>query len=906
MKKLFTSLFLLMLGVMTTYATDYGLKIAGVNVTSTGNVSAGQSGNIYWDGSTLTFTNVSISSSTEVISYTGSSSITLKFVGTSTLNATGDGNVIYCPNANMTISGGKAVCATANLNYTGSGTYAGIYIMGGKTLTIAHMYLNINGKEYGIVGSSNNTEKLEVLTSVIDVKATNSSGRAISRFASATFDSRDAYLTGGAVFNSSKYAVCDANGNILKEVKTAAPLFVNNVIVGIGFSEFKITSGAAGLTAGEISYNYSTKELTFDNVTMNVGSEEAVLNDGIEDLVVKSVGTNKITGSASGGAVFYTWKNMTLKGDVNNDLGKGFQIDPCYIGLYVRNNSEVTFDNVVFVAPAERAGIRGDADTHLKKLTVKSSLIATYGKEFGAITGVQDCVLDGCSMLALFSPGVCYRKALKGFGTADALTTGEDIVFIAVPTEYYNINVLGTSVNNANYTNIAVDGLTAGTMSYDKDSKTLTLDGVTMEAPEGNTGIGIYASGGYLQKVALSNNNTLTTNGNTFQIYGDINFEGDGKLIATSNQENGISMYKYSDNASITINVNNTVKFFGKKRGAWGDNGSTTTSNLVLKKAGNQSDYYFKGETNGAVYAFTDLLLTDMDFYTSSTYGTPGTYFDDHNVLQNGGAVVKGDNVVNFFRLNEGDRYGIKIGGTEITACNMYGVGSKYITAGGGEAVTYSGGTLTLTNAKIDTGNESLNCIYNSESGINNLIIKAVGTNELRSTGGNYSSLNLWKNTRLTGTKINLTGNLGDLFASKGARITLDNIEMNLEGKLYGYNTGEQLDINLTTAGKKISVANSVNSWGGGINLANGTKIIEPEGAKLSDDHTMVVTASGATATGVVFADKDATGIEGVIMNPDAEVTGIFDAEGRQLNEMQNGVNILRMSDGTTRKVIKK
>ena len=59
-------------------------------------------------------------------------------------------------------------------------------------------------------------------------------------------------------------------------------------------------------------------------------------------------------------------------------------------------------------------------------------------------------------------------------------------------------------------------------------------------------------------------------------------------------------------------------------------------------------------------------------------------------------------------------------------------------------------------------------------------------------------------------------------------------------------------------------------------------------------------------ATGVVFADASATGIEGVIMNADAEVTDVFDAEGRQLNEMQHGVNIVRMSDGTTRKVVRK
>ena len=77
MKKVFTSLFLLMLGVMATYATDYGLTVAGVNVTSTGNVSAGQSsGTINWDGSTLTFTNVTISNTNSIVYFTGTSSLT--------------------------------------------------------------------------------------------------------------------------------------------------------------------------------------------------------------------------------------------------------------------------------------------------------------------------------------------------------------------------------------------------------------------------------------------------------------------------------------------------------------------------------------------------------------------------------------------------------------------------------------------------------------------------------------------------------------------------------------------------------------------------------------------------------------------------------------------------------------
>ena len=807
--------------------------------------------------------------------------------------------MIYCPNANLTISGGKAVCATANLKYTGSGSYAGVFITGGKTLTIAHMFLNIDGKEYGLIGSSSYTESLDVYTSVINVKTTNSGGRAISRFGSASFDSRDAYLINGAVFNSSKYAVCDASGNILKEVRTDAPLFVNNVIVGIGFTDFKITSGTAGVTAGEISYNYNTKELTFDNVTMAVGANRAVYNKNIEGLTIKSVGTNKITGSEGSGSIFRTEKNMTIKGDVNNDFTKGFQIETCYIGLLAFGGVDVTFDNVTYVCAAKFGGIRGNGGTDLNNLTIKQSLIATAGESNGAISGVQDCTLNGCSMFALFSPGVCYRKALKGFGTADALTAGDDAVWIAVPTESYNISVLGTPVNNANYTNIAVDGLTTGTLSFDTSSKTLTLDGVTMTAPEGNTFVGIDGGSGAVEKVSLLNNNEIATNGNTFQFYGDITFEGDGKLIATSSENNGISMYKYNNSASITIDVNNTVKFFGKKRGVWGDVGSTTTSNLVLKKAGISSDYYFKGETTGAINGFTDLLLTNMDFYNSSNYGTPGSYFDNNSVRQNGGSIIKGDNVVNFYRLNDGDRYGIKIAGTEITACNMYGVGSKYITSGGGEAVTYSGGTLTLTNATIASNDNA--AVYNTDTGIEGLIVNVVGDNKLSATNDVFSFV-LCKTATVTGSGT-LTCN--EFNAGKNSNITFKNINFTALNQIHSNQAGAKITFDLTTAGKRIKAADGVYGFNN-ITLANGTKIVEPEGAKVNDAGTRIETASGSLASNVVIGDASATGIEGVIMNPDAEVTGVFDGEGRQLNEMQPGVNIVRMSDGTTRKVIKK
>lgn len=898
MKKVFTSLFLLMLGVMATYATDYGLKVAGVSVTSTGSVSAGQSeGTINWDGSTLTFTDVTLSSSSSVVYYTGTSAITVKFIGNNTLTSTSE-TVFFSYHADMTLRGRFNTGDRATIKYTGSvDGRVGVYVRDGKNLKIIDLYLTVSGRNAGLVAETGDSyaSKLSVTTAVLDISTTSSGTAAVRGFSSASFDSSDAYLTDGRYYDTTNKRVVNSDGTVASVVRTDAPLFVGGAIVGIGYtSELAVTP--AGVTEGTIKYNHSNKTLTFDAVKMTTEVSDnlmnVVWNKNLDGLNIQFNGMNTLALSTNArGSVIKTEKKTTIKGE-GVDITKMTTLSG-NIGIY-GPNGEVIIDNASVFANGNY-GVIGTSGSTLN-LTVKNSWLAAKGTE-GSIQNVENCVLDGVQSATDIASGVCYRKALKGFGTATEIY--KDVIWILPWSEDYNVSVLGTKVTDLNRDGIAVDGLTAGTMVFDKDSKTLTLDGVTMTAPEGNIFVGIDGGSGAVEKVSLLNNNEITANGNAFQFYGDITFEGDGKLIATSSENNGISMYKYNNNASITIDVNNTVKFFGKKRGVWGDVGSTTTSNLVLKKAGTSSDYYFKGETTGAINGFTDLLLTNMDFYNSSNYGTPGSYFDNNSVRQNGGSIIKGDNVVNFYRLNDGDRYGIKIAGTEITACNMYGVGSKYITSGGGEAVTYSGGTLTLTNATIASNDNA--AVYNTDTGIEGLIVNVVGDNKLSATNDVFSFV-LCKTATVTGSGT-LTCN--EFNAGKNSNITFKNINFTALNQIHSNQAGAKITFNLTTAGKRIKAADGVYGFNN-ITLANGTKIVEPEGAKVNDAGTRIETASGSLASNVVIGDASATGIEGVIMNPDAEVTGVFDGEGRQLNEMQPGVNIVRMSDGTTRKVIKK
>jgi len=217
--------------------------------------------------------------------------------------------------------------------------------------------------------------------------------------------------------------------------------------------------------------------------------------------------------------------------------------------------------------------------------------------------------------------------------------------------------------------------------------------------------------------------------------------------------------------------------------------------------------------------------------------------------------------------------------------------------------VTYnpSGKVLTLNGATIDMGSAGVNAIKNNS--VDGLQLWTSGNNTINADNTSWSCLNLWKNTEITGNSLNLTGANGSINANN-AQVHLNNINMNISADIKTNGGVNALQVSLPNESKKITVAGSVTGYNS-LLLSTETKILEPEGAYWDAANKYVTTGSGA-ATGVVFANINATGIEGVLMNDaDLKVEGIYDAQGRQLQQMQQGVNILRMSDGTTRKVVK-
>ena len=897
MKKLFTSLILLMAGGMATYAENYGLYVCGTQVTSSNasNIKPGVQYNAASKKLTLTNANLDGGNSV-VIKNENIEDLKINIIGTCTLKANTD---VLIFKKKTLIDGVYGTCGTLKLETTKS-SGATIWVQDGSELNIYNLWLTAKGINYSIYADGN--EKVWLSCCVLNATVTSGTNGAFTGFASASFDGGDAYLTTGA-YNSSQKAVCESSSSStrLMTVETTGSLIVGSDIVRVGTSS-NVTP--VEMTAGSAVYDDPTKTLTLNGAKISTTKNNIVRNNKINGLKIKLVGANELKGAT--GSCIRTEKNMTIEGDGHLLLGNAsLSIENVWSGIAFSGGSTLTFNNATVMVDANGFGISGGNGLSYTTETavVKNSLIAARGKGSIAFGNFKTLTLEGsCLNTGLSAEGVCWRQALGGFGTATELYKGEDVVVLAVPTETYDVSVLGEQLNDANCYKFVTDGMTAGIIGYDNSSKKLTLNNVTLAAPEGVGDVGIESKNHAVETITLTGSNTVTTKSDAFVLYGDVTIEGDGSLTATSTEESGISMTKYGSSCTLTLNVNNKVKFLGAIRGIWGHSGYT--SDLVLKKAGDKSDYYFKGTSYGAVYEVSDLKLTDMDFYSGSD-GTPGCYFDGGYVRQNGGATVKGDNVVNFYQLGSSDRYGIKVGGVEVTYCNRYGVGSKYITAGGGTAVTYDDGskTLTLNGATIDNFGGDLNCIRNES--VENLTINVVSNNTLTSTSSsNWGTIYTNKATTITGNgKLTVDGTKGNISVSGGS-LTFKDVNVSMSGELKGY-ASDLLYVDLAQgSGKRVEVAGKVYNFSD-VTLRNGSKILLPEGAWYDNTNKYITTGSGA-ATGIVFADHDATGIEGVLMNADAEIQNIFDAQGRQVDELQQGVNIIRMSDGTTRKVIKK
>ena len=435
-----------------------------------------------------------------------------------------------------------------------------------------------------------------------------------------------------------------------------------------------------GLTSGSISYNAASNILQFKNVTMSSDGRPCVRNETSTHLYVYFEGTNSLTSNGNSHTIFSKGGRIGLYGNKDNPPRVTLSSNPeegiGYCAIYQRSEEYLyIYDMYLSANSAGKYCIAGSAGG----LVTSCADIQAYAGE-SVISNFSSWFMSDRGMLLY---GDTFDKTKKSVVDAE----GNIISNCRLKHGLYVGDAM--PLLDANHeVNPNPVGKTKGTITWDASTNKLTLNDVTYsDAFSFITNYNVPDL-----NIELVGVNSVTGSGSraAFESHVKTSFTGSGSLYGSDKY--GLSIV---GNTTVVVNVDGIVRFEGSEFGYYGHHDQTDRPDcdLVLKKAGDSSDYYFKG-TNGGIVACSHLLLDDMDFFYSSDYGTAGCYFDENSntVKKTGGELVR-DADINIFAIKS--KYPIYVAGHQINNCNINaGPGSPYITTG---TINYNPGTNTLT-----------------------------------------------------------------------------------------------------------------------------------------------------------------------------------------------------------------
>jgi len=317
MKKIFTSLILLVAGGLFSQLHAADLTIAGTAVT-TSNASNIKptgltSGTIKYDfdNKTLTLDNVTFSSTSTTAFINNTGVIDLNILVKGTCNITNGGAGIDV--SQNTKIRGYNYCDKLTLTAT-TGSYTGLYLSNSATVKVNWLDLNIYAS-WPVTSASDGKGTLSLACVKFYAKTNNSSyTKAISSLKSLTLLDM-IYENGSYKFSNGN--VVDGSGNVPSTVSIIPTLRVGAYNVNVSASENDIIPrSAAGVTAGSVTWDYDTKTIKFDGATQKLTDEYSVCNNGVDDLNISYAGSNTVTTTVD---IIKSKKNLTLSGNGNTN-----------------------------------------------------------------------------------------------------------------------------------------------------------------------------------------------------------------------------------------------------------------------------------------------------------------------------------------------------------------------------------------------------------------------------------------------------------------------------------------------------------------------------------------------------------------------------------------------------------
>ena len=877
-----------------------------LNATSTQTISGSNiSGTVTYNPSnkTLTLDNATLTSSgiNDGIYNQSVEGLTILFRGTVQITTNSDDATVaalYCDKRTILTSPGNASAPVITLENIGNGPAikvrgAVLQAYGDNISATAANYHAVIGDVY----NSGTKAALYMHFSILEAKGA-SGYRAVTGFTGGLSMAESILETEGASFDETSGSIVNSSNRALQEATIIPALTIGTLYIGDNGTR-TITAAKTGATTASGNYTYTSSTKTLTLTDFNIDGTNIVSH--IPGLTIDFQGGGTLTNS---GIAMDLYGNTKLTSD-----GKVVITGTSSSAIFLNGDYDLEVSMPEFQATSASGGDGINGNNRLTNSGGRLIMTKYNDESVYKFLGTRSNLSVGSIVLndmAIWSTHTYYNQADKTMyhNGVEACGTSQnnDATWFKSTNQftYYDLYVAGTHVNNRNYNDILNSSIKSGKISYDSGSKTLTLDGVTMEVTS-NDDPGVRS---YIQdlNIVLNGTNKMTTNANLFSLSNATTFSGSGNLEGTSKEKNGISTGAGTD---VTIATTSYFAIHAKGYGYWGGGGSDET--LTLKKTSSDDlGYVFDGE-KAALLNVPNLVLDGMAISNSGWPGLVGCYFEDGTIKQNGGDTAKG--YVAFKSIKE--RTGIYVAGQEIVRVNATSypiyVGSPYIQSGT-KSVAYAPDTktLTLTDATIDYQGSDGN-FYDIRFNANvtaNIVAK--GNNTL--TGNEKMFAPLWVRS---GSNITASGdgtlNLlnGPLYLWSSTFVAQDNVGINCSyiGSNDGSSPGQ-----LAVRDNAVITAQKINCISA-LDLSANHAITTPEGAEFKDNGVYV---GSSLAQNVVIQPTDYTGIDELGVGSDESgITDLSDAEiydlsGRRISQLQPGINVIRTKDGKVYKITKK
>ena len=516
MRMFFMLVIMMMTSAFAMAQETYGIKIAGEDITGYNRYDlteiSGVSGKVSFDPNTRTLTldNATIEANdynailNETCDY-----LSIELIGTNTIYVTGAAGIKLKEETTIwSNSGGK-------LSVKSDGC---ALLFSGCPLEISNCWLEAEGA-WGI--SANNNVAEEVLTirnSHVEAKGSTGS---ICDIANLVLEGCSITQPDGAWFSTQNNAVV-LNGEMVTDKVVIVPSYGVQIagvyVTSLNCNDLSVIDGVDG----KMSYDPETNTLTMEDVTINVSDINGIVNRSVEGMKIKLVGNNTITTNE---ACITILQPSTISGSGTLRLKSS---DNC--GLYLP--SSLTVEGVTIYAEGEW-GIAGqEFQTSGNVLTICNAYVEATGSS-GSICDLQNLVLDGCTITQ--PEGAEFDANSYAVVLNDKLVTDK----VVIEPDSYGFNIAGVNVTKENCKDLSVIDGVDGKMSYDPETKTLTMEDVTINTP-GNGIWNKYVEG---LKIVVVGNNIITSQNACIPIQKTSTISGSGTLRLKTPYDCGLYLH---------------------------------------------------------------------------------------------------------------------------------------------------------------------------------------------------------------------------------------------------------------------------------------------------------------------------------------------------------------------------